>query len=168
LKAVANSATADIQTELGNLTNILSDVERAGAQAIADAILKGGEIDQLESDSKNAGESGDSETKEKQKSDKEKLEQRLAALGGRINPLDDRVYPIPGGQLGQTIDQLEDAQAQLVFKRQATPLEDEELEKKRQQELDQLERRVTLLTGKRQRMESEIRDITEELKAFDD
>jgi hypothetical protein len=167
-KAIANSATADIQTQLGNLTNLLGSLEQAGAAALAQALLGNSNFQQKSQEAQSTGGAGDAETKQQQKEDKEKLEQRLADLGGVINPLNNRVEPVPGGELDKTIDALNDAQAELALKERATPLQDEELEKKRLAELDQLERKVQLLKDKRQRIESEIRDITEELKAFDD
>ena len=168
VRVAANAVTKDIQTQLGNLSSLINSVEQLGAAAIAQAITQATNLESEGSKSESAGQAGDSATKEKEKQDKAALERRLKELGGMIHPLNNQVIPLEGGQLDQTIDEIDRLELELFQKRQAQPETDEEKEKQRQAELARLERRIQLLKDKRQRIESEIRDITEELKAFDD
>jgi hypothetical protein len=168
LRAAANATTKDIQTRLGSLTNLFASFDQLGASAIAQAITQGNGYNGMSSQSNSAGRQAERETKQKEQADKRALEQRLKDLGGVVNPLDNRVMPVPGGQLDETIDEISRLELELSSKQRATPLQDANQEKQRQAELGRLEREIQLLKDKRQRIESEIRDTLEELKAFRD
>jgi hypothetical protein len=168
LKAVANAATKDIQTQLGNLTNLVNGLDQIGAAAIAQAFSQGSSFNGMSSSPNSAAKTAERETKQREKAEKDQLQQRLKDLGGMVHPLTQKVVPIPNGQLDETIDEIYRREAELSAKYKQTPDKDEQREKQRQAELDKLERELQLLKDKRQRLESEINDIVEELKAFRD
>ncbi|HEX5472477.1 MAG TPA: TadE/TadG family type IV pilus assembly protein [Lacipirellulaceae bacterium] len=167
-RAVANAATKDIQTQLGSLTNLIGSLEQSGAAAIAQALTQGSNFDGMNSSSNSAGQEAERETKQKEEADKGKLEQELKQLGGVINPLNEQVMPVPDGDLDQTIDDISEVQAKLNAEQQTPPSTDADQQKKQQAKIDELKRQLQVLQDKKQRIESEIRGITEELKAYDD
>ncbi|HVT27719.1 MAG TPA: TadE/TadG family type IV pilus assembly protein [Lacipirellulaceae bacterium] len=166
--AAANVVTGNIQTQLGSLSNLIESVENSGAAVIAQALTQGSNFDGMNSSSNSAGRQAEQETKQKEQADKAKLQQELSKLGGVINPLNNQVMPVSGGELDQTNDELDTLKAQLYAKQQAPASTNADQEKKRLAEIDQLKRQIELLQDKKQRIESEIRGITEELKAYDD
>ncbi len=168
LIAAANAATKDIQSQLGSITNLLNSFQQSGAAAIAQALTQGNSFNGMSSQSNSAGQAAEQESKQKEEADKAALAKRLQQLGGVVNPLTNKVMPSSSGELQQTIDAIDKAQAELSSKQKAAPDKDATREKQRQADLAALQRQIELLTDKRQRIESEIRDITEELRAFRD
>ena len=168
VRVAANAVTGDIQTQLGNLSQLIDSVQQSGVAAIAQAFTQATDLKNQGSNSESVGASGDSATKEKERQDKQALQEQQSELGGVINPLNNQVMPVDGGQLEQTIEETNQLERELFQKQQATPETDEAKERERLAELARLERRIRLLKNKRQRIESEVRDITDELNAYQD
>ena len=117
------------------------------------------------------GKSESAKAEAKKEKEKEKLQEEQAKLGGIVNPSPfgnrDDVVPISGGQLDQTNDEIAALQLSHAGKKPAPALKDEKQEKERLAEIDREERRLQLLKDKKQRIEAEVKDNDEELKAFD-
>jgi len=170
--AAANGTTGNVQTWLSMLTDPLGRLKDLGSSILADNASKMTEIDNNNTASGSGANAGQAQqakdqTERDRAAEKQRYQQRLRELGGRVNIFNNQVVrTYPDGELGRTIDELEDAEVELFTKSRSQPLQDEEQEEERQAELERLERKVELLRGKRQRIESEIRDVEAELRAL--
>lgn len=171
-KAAANGTTGDLQTWLTKLKDPLGQLKDLGGSILADNSRRTSEVESSDAGSGSGPNGGKvdqakEENEREREAEKKKYQQRLRELGGRTNLFNNQVTrTYPDGELGRTIDELEAMEINYLVKSKATPLQDEAEEKKRLDELDRLERGIGLLKGKRQRIESEIRDTEAELRAL--
>jgi hypothetical protein len=167
--AALSATGGKAQTWLTQLNNIEEQMKDLGSQILAGIGQQQSDIENSDSSSSAgsaAAKEAEDTSKANQEADKEKYAERLRTLGGYVNPLNEQVVPTSGGELQQTIDDLDKLKTELATKKQAPPLDDKDAEKKRQAELDSLTRQVDVLTDRQERIESDIRDAWAELKAL--
>lgn len=167
--AAASGKGGSVQTWLTNLSDPLGRLKDIGANILAENARRMTQIDSnnaaSDSGSASAGQAKEQNERDRE-AEKRKYQERIRELGGFVNPLTNQVQAAPGGQLDQTEDEIARLQAELASKEQLPKSKDEETAKKQQAEIDKLRRDLDLEKGKKQRIESEIRDAVEELKAL--
>lgn len=169
--AAASGKGGSVQTWLTNLSDPLGRLKDIGANILAENARRMTEIDTNNAAS-DTGSASANQAKEQNERDREaekrKYEEKIRKLGGFVNPLNNQVQAAPGGLLDETEDEIARLQAELASKEQLPKSKDEETAKKQQAEIDKLRRDLDLEKGKKQRIESEIRDAVAELKALQD
>jgi len=169
--AAINAGTKDIQTQLSQLDSMLSNLESFAASAISQAVSRGNDSRNSGSSAESTGKAGSAQAEKDKEDKKNEILQQQKDLGGTVNPPyvfnPGQITPIPGGQLDETNDEILRLQTDVDLKRKQTPFKDEELEKKRIEELNKAERRLQFMKNKKQRIEAQIKDNDEELKGFD-
>jgi hypothetical protein len=168
--AAVNAVTKDLQTQMSKLDSLINNVENMGAAAIAQAILGSKDAANSGSSAQSTGNSGSAQAERDKEQKKKEIVDQQQNLGGIVDPSpigNQGIIPINGGQLDKTNDEIARLELELQAKRKQTPLQDEEQEKKRLEELNKEERKLQLLKDKKQRIEAEIKDNDEELKGFD-
>ena len=168
--AAASGTGGSVQTWLTNLNDPLGRLKDVGSSILAENARRMAEISSnnaaSSSNSASANEAKEQTERDRQ-ADKLKYQQKLQQLGGRVNPLTGQVIvTAQGGELDQTIDEIERLEAELLGKATTPASKDPEEAKKQKADLERDKRTLELLKGKRQRIESEIRDAEAELKAL--
>lgn len=169
--AAASGKGGTLQTWLTKLNDPLDRLKDIGSNILAENARRQTEIDTnnaaSDSGSASANQAKDQNERDRE-ADKRKYEEKIRQLGGFVNPLNNQVQAAPGGELDKTDDEIARLQAELASKEQLPKAKDEETAKKQQAELDKLRRDLDLQKGKKQRIESEIRDAQAELQALQD
>lgn len=169
--AALNSATKELQTQMGQLDSMINNLEAFAASAIAQALTRSNDAKNSGSNSESTGNAGSAQAEKEKEEKKNDILQQQKDLGGMVNPPyvfnPGQITPINGGQLDKTNDEITRLQFDVDAKRKQTPLKDEEAEKKRVEELNKAERQLQFMKDKKQRLEAQIKDNDEELKGFD-
>ena len=146
-------------------------MESNGAIGIAQAIASGDKAATSASNAQSEGAAGKAEADKEKEDKKKKLQEEQGKLGGVVNPSPfgnrGEVIPINGGELDKTNDEINRLTLDLEAKRKELTLKDEKQEQERLDAIDREARELQLLKDKKQRIEAEIKDNDEELKAFD-
>jgi F0F1-type ATP synthase epsilon subunit len=169
--AAASGTGGRLQTWLTNLNDPLGRLKDVGSSILAENARRMTEIDSSNAASDSNAASANQakqQTERDRQADKRKYQQRLQQLGGRVNPFTNKVIvTVQGGELDQTIDEIDRLETELNGKEKLPTSTDPEQAKKQKADLERDKRELELLKGKRERIESEIRDTEAELDALD-
>jgi hypothetical protein len=166
----ANGIGGDPQDVLSNLTGLSSQLSSLGStieQNTASQIANLANGPSGGNSTANSAGAANQATSQNAGSERAKYEQRLRELGGRVNRGNNQVESTrDDGPLGQTIKEIERLEGLINGQKDAPENETPEQEKQRQSNLDSNKRQLELMKGKRQRIESDIRDADAELRVL--
>jgi hypothetical protein len=166
----ANGIGGDPQSLLSNLRGLSSQLSSLGStigQNTASQIANLASGSNGGNSTANSAGAANQATSQNAIGERAKHEQRLRELGGRVNRGNNQVESTrDDGPLGQTIKEIERLEALVNGQDNAPVSEIPEQENQRQADLESNKRQLELMKGKRQRIESDIRDADAELRAL--
>jgi hypothetical protein len=148
--AVANAKTAGFQTTIGNLENLVDNVQDSAAGVLGEQLGLGSQLDGLGDGIDSGGSAAKDETERQREAEKQRLIQKRSDLIAQIRQTDAEINGL-----------------RAEYAKKLTENDPQKSKEEKQAELDRISQNIDLLKGKRARLKSELDDVRTELKALD-
>jgi hypothetical protein len=148
--AVANAKTAGFQTTIGNLENLVDNLQDSAASVLAEQLGLGNLLDGLGNGIESGGGAAKDETERQRQAEKQRLTERRSDLVTQISQTDKEINEL-----------------RIAYAKKLAENDPDKSKEEKQVELDRISQNIDLLKGKRQRLESELDDVQTELDALE-